>query len=111
MDQNVSQTLSNIVGWCWTVFDQCWVVLDAGVLKQIQHHPTMLDFSTRHEFTDGRSFDHVNKIVGKYWIKSLNKVKLQHRLNDVVHHVWLYCSIGSDMLCPTIFDIMFDQHV
>ena len=40
---------SIIVGWCWTVFDQCWILLDAGVFKRIQHHPTMLDFSTRNE--------------------------------------------------------------
>ena len=47
--KHVGQTLSNIVRWCWTVFDQCWIVLDAWVFKRIQHHPTMLDFSTRHK--------------------------------------------------------------
>ena len=26
MSVNVGQTLSNIVGWCWTVFDQCWML-------------------------------------------------------------------------------------
>ena len=46
--KHVGQT-SNIVRWCWTVFDQCWIVLDAGLFKRIQHHPTRLDFSTRHE--------------------------------------------------------------
>ena len=43
------QTLSNIVRWCWTVFHQCWIVLDAGVFKRIQHYPTMLGFSTGYE--------------------------------------------------------------
>ena len=47
--KRVGQTLSSIVRWCWMVFDQCWIVFDAGAFKQIQHHPTVLDFSTRHE--------------------------------------------------------------
>ena len=40
--KHIGQTLPYIVRWYWTV-------LDAEVFKQIQHHPTMLDFSTRHE--------------------------------------------------------------
>ena len=47
--KHIGQTLPYIVRWYWTVFDQCWIVLDAGVFKQIQHHPTMLDLSTRHK--------------------------------------------------------------
>ena len=31
--KHVSRTLSNIVGMCWKVFDQCWIALDAGVFK------------------------------------------------------------------------------
>ena len=26
----------------WMVFDHCRIVLDTGVYKRIQHHPTML---------------------------------------------------------------------
>ena len=37
-------------------------VLDAGVFKRIQHHPTMLDFSTGHEIM--AYFNHGNENVG-----------------------------------------------
>ena len=35
--RHVGQTLSNIVRWCWTVFDQCWVLecsKESNIIKQ-----------------------------------------------------------------------------
>ena len=55
---------------CWMVFDQCWIVLNAGVFKRIQHHPTMLDFSTRHKIME--CFWNCLTI----WDERLNKLKL-----------------------------------
>ena len=80
--KHVGQTLSNIVGWCWTVFDQCWIVLDAGVFKRIQHHPTIFDFSTRHDIV--AYIYGANEIVGRCWMKSLNKVKTLSNMFDVL---------------------------
>ena len=67
--KHVGQTLSNIVGWCWMVFDHCWIVLDARVFKRIHHHPTILDFGTRtHDFvTRAKMLDDVG---WKVWTKT-----------------------------------------
>ena len=92
--KHVGHTLSNIVRWCWMLFDQCWIVLNAGVFKRIQHHPTMLDFSTRHE------------IMAYFWSRErkcwtmLNKTFEQSHwlyptLSNTIQHVWLCCSNGS----------------
>ena len=53
------------------MFDQCWIVLDAGVFKRIQHHPTILDFGTK-----THDFDHASENVGRCCMKNLNIVKL-----------------------------------
>ena len=37
--QNVGKYV--LVKQWWTVFDQCWIVLNAGVFKRCQHYPTL----------------------------------------------------------------------
>ena len=72
--KHVGQTLPNIARWCWTVFDQCWIMLElecsneSNIIQQcwISVPGTKL----------WRIFNHVNKNVGRCWMKSLNKDKL-----------------------------------
>ena len=70
--KHVGQTLSYIVRWSWTVFDQCWIVLGAGVLKRIQNHRTMLDFNTRHVFLITRA-----EMLDEKFEQYLNKVRIR----------------------------------
>ena len=81
------------------VFDQCWIVLDAGVFKQSQYHPTMLNFSTR-----THDFDQLSENVGRCWTKSLNIIKLHLTSSNTIQHVRSCCSNGPNMLRPTMFD-------
>ena len=89
-------TLLGGVGRCF------WSVLDAGVFKRIQHHPTMLDFSTGTKLWS--IFDQANENVERCWMKSLNKVKLHPTSSNTVQHVWWCCSKVSNVLRPTMFD-------
>ena len=98
----VYQTLSNIVWWCWMVFDQCWMVLDAGVFKRIQNHQTCCNEMAWDWLR--RIFDRASKNMGQCWMKSLNKFKLHPTSSNTVQHVWSGCSNGSNMLRPTMFD-------
>ena len=85
------------------MFDQCWMVLDAGMFKRIQHHPTMLDFSSRHEIT-WRIFDHANENVDyigwKVWTKS-NFIQHRPTLSNMFD-----CAVQTRQTCfvQQVFD-------
>ena len=101
---------SNIIQHCYVVLDcvliivgLCWL-LDAAVFKRFYHHPTILDFSTRHEigvFLIMRT-NVLDDVGWKVWTKS-NFIHHRPTLSNTIQHVWLCCSNGSNMLCPIMF--------
>ena len=79
--KHVGQTLPNILRWCWTVFDRCWLLEcsnESNIIKQcwISVPGTKL----------WRIFNHANENGGRCWMKSLNKVKLHPTLSNIVQH-------------------------
>ena len=104
---------SNIVGWCWMVFDHCWMVLD-GVWS-------LLDcvgcWSVQTNLTPSNSLGTMRTImvyywsqskkVGRYWMKSLNKVKVHPTPSTKFD-----CAVQKGQTCCIQQClIMFDQHV
>ena len=85
------------------MFDQYWIVLDAGVFKRIQHHPTMLDLSTRHEIIVYFFITRAKMLNDKFDQSQTSSKFVQHRptLSNMVD-----CAVqmGQTMSRPTILD-------
>ena len=109
--KHVGQTLSNTVRRCWTVFDQFWIVLDAGVFQPIQHHPTMLDFNTRHEI-----MAYFWSRERKCWTMLDEKFKQSQTSSNIVQHRptlsnMFDCAVQTGQTCCVQQCLMFDQQV
>ena len=102
--KHVGQTFSSIVGWCWTLFDQCWIVLDAAVFKRI--HQCWISIYIRH-----KSMAYFWSREQKCW--TLLDEKAWTKSNFIQHHptisIVLFKRVNHILCLTQCLTNMFDQ--